>query len=104
MTRNRFSGEQIIADLKEQEVRIATAEVCCRRAILSAKFGKGKFKYCSLELLDARHLRNLAQENERLQKHLAARCSTDQIGAGAIIAQRSGLSRSAQYRLGRRMH
>jgi putative transposase len=40
MKRSRFSEEQIIAILKEQEAGIATAEVCRRHGISPATFYK----------------------------------------------------------------
>jgi len=40
MKRSRFSEEQIIAVLKEQEAGIPTAEVCRRHGISSATFYK----------------------------------------------------------------
>ena len=40
MKRSRFSEEQIIAVLKEQEAGMPTAEVCRRHGITSATFYK----------------------------------------------------------------
>ena len=40
MKRSRFSEEQIIAVLKEQEAGMPTAEVCRRYSISSASFYK----------------------------------------------------------------
>jgi putative transposase len=57
--------------LKEQEAGMATAEVCRRHGISSATFYKWKSKYGGLEVSDARRLRQLEQENERLKKLLA---------------------------------
>ena len=63
--------KQIIAVLKEQEAGMATADVCRRHGISSATFYKWKSKYGGLEVSDARRLRQLEQENERLKKLLA---------------------------------
>ena len=71
MKRSRFSEEQIIAVLKEQEAGMATADVCRRHGISSATFYKWKSKYGGLEVSDARRLRQLEQENARLKKLLA---------------------------------
>ncbi len=71
MKRSRFSEEQIIAVLKEQEAGMPTADVCRRHGISSATFYKWKSKYGGLEVSDARRLRQLEQENERLKKLLA---------------------------------
>jgi putative transposase len=71
MKRSRFSEEQIIAVLKEQEAGMPTAEVCRRHGISSATFYKWKSKFGGLEVSDARRLRTLEQENARLKKLLA---------------------------------
>jgi len=71
MKRSRFSEEQIIAVLKEQEAGMLTADVCRRHGISSATFYKWKSKYGGLEVYDARRLRQLEQENARLKKLLA---------------------------------
>ena len=70
MRRSRFSEEQIIAILKEQEAGMPTAEVCRRHGISSATFYKWKSKFGGLEVSDARRLRTLEQENSRLKKLL----------------------------------
>jgi RHS repeat-associated protein len=54
MKRSRFSEEQIIAVLKEQEAGMPTADVCRRHGISSATFYKWKSKYGGLEVSDAR--------------------------------------------------
>ena len=71
MKRSRFSEEQIIAVLKEQEAGMPTAEVCRHHGISSATFYKWKSKFGGLEVSDARRLRTLEQENSRLKKLLA---------------------------------
>jgi putative transposase len=71
MKRSRFSEEQIIAILKEQEAGMATAEVCRRHGISSPTFYKWKSKYGGLEVSEARRLRALEDENARLKKLLA---------------------------------
>jgi len=71
MKRSRFSEEQIIAILKEQESGMATVEVCRRHGISSATFYKWKAKFGGLEVSEARRLRALEDENARLKKMLA---------------------------------
>ena len=68
---SRFSEEQIIAVLKEQESGMPTADVCRRHGISSATFYKWKSKYGGLEVSDGRRLRQLEQEKGRLKKLLA---------------------------------
>lgn len=71
MKRSRFSDEQIISVLKEQEAGMATADVCRRHGISSATFYKWKAKYGGLKVSDARRLRSLEEENARLKRLLA---------------------------------
>jgi putative transposase len=71
MKRSRFSDEQVIGILKEQEAGSATADVCRRHGISSATFYKWKAKFGGLEVSDARRLKALEEENVRLKRLLA---------------------------------
>ena len=71
MKRNRFSEEQIIAILKEQEAGVPTAEVCRRHGVSSATFYKWKAKFGGLEVSEAKRLRQLEDENAKLKRLLA---------------------------------
>jgi putative transposase len=71
MKRSRFSEEQIIGILREQEAGAATADVCRRHGVSTATFYKWKAKYGGLEVSDARRLKALEDENRRLKKLLA---------------------------------
>jgi putative transposase len=71
MRPSRFSEEQIIGILREQEAGAATAEVCRKYGISSATFYKWKAKYGGLEVSDARRLKALETENAKLKKLLA---------------------------------
>ena len=71
MKRSRFSEEQIIAILKEQEAGSATADVCRRHGVSSATFYKWKAKFGGLEVSEAKRLRQLEDENAKLKKLLA---------------------------------
>ena len=71
MKRSRFSEEQIIAVLREQEAGVSTAEVCRKHGISSATFYAWKAKYGGLAPSDASRLKGLEDENGRLKKLLA---------------------------------
>ena len=71
MKRSRFSEEQSIGILKEQEAGMATADVCRKHGVSSATFYKWKARYGGLEVSDARRLKALEDENAKLKKLLA---------------------------------
>ena len=70
MGRSRFSEEQIIRILRQQEYVVSTAVVCREHGINSATFYKRKVKFGGLEVPDARRLRALEDENAKLKKLL----------------------------------
>ena len=71
MKRSRFTEEQIIGILREQEAGVATAEVCRRHGVSSATFYKWKAKFGGLDVSEARRLKSLEDENSRLKRMLA---------------------------------
>ena len=71
MKPSRFSEEQIIAILREQEVGARTADLCRRHGISSATFYKWKGKYGGLAVSEARRLKALEDENSKLKRLLA---------------------------------
>ena len=71
MKKSRFTDEQIIGMLKEQESGLPTAEVCRKHGISSASFYKYKAKFGGLDVSDARKLKALEDENAKLKKLLA---------------------------------
>ena len=71
MRRSRFTEEQIIAILAEQERGMKTAEVWRTHGISPNTFHKWKSKYGGLDISDARKLKSLETENARLKRLLA---------------------------------
>jgi putative transposase len=71
MRKSRFSEEQVIAILREQEAGHPTVDVCRRHGISDATFYKWKSKYGGLEVSEAKRLKMLEDENRKLKKLLA---------------------------------
>ena len=71
MKRSRFTEEQIVAILKDQEAGQRTADVCRRHGISEGTFYKWEAKFGGLDVSDARRLKALEDENAKLKKLLA---------------------------------
>ena len=71
MRKSRFTEEQIIAILAEQERGSPTAEVCRRHGVSPGTFYKWKAKFGGMGVSDARRLKTLEQENAKLKRLLA---------------------------------
>ncbi|MGA0777361.1 MAG: transposase, partial [Gemmobacter sp.] len=59
MKQSRFTEEQIIAILREQESGAKTADVCRRHGVSSATFYAWKAKFGGMEPSEARRLKAL---------------------------------------------
>ena len=71
MKRSRYTEEQIIGILKEQEAGVPVAELCRKHGMSDATFYNWKSKYGGLEVSEARRLRSLEAENAKLKRLLA---------------------------------
>lgn len=71
MKRSKFTDEQIIGILREQEAGAKTAELCRRHGISSATFYAWKAKFGGMDVSDAKWLKALEHENARLKRLLA---------------------------------
>lgn len=71
MRRSRFSEEQIVGLLKQNEAGVSAAQICRDQGISEATFYKWKSKYGGLEVSEAKRLRQLEEENSKLKRLLA---------------------------------
>ena len=71
MKRIRFSEEQMIGVLKEQDSGAKVDEICRRHGISSATFYAWRKKFGGMEISDARRLRALKAENAKLKRIVA---------------------------------
>lgn len=69
--KNRFSEEQIISFIHEQEAGIPVKELCRKHGFAPATFYKWKAKYGGMDVNEAKRLKTLEQENSQLKKLLA---------------------------------
>ena len=71
MKRSRFTEEQIIGILREQEAGIPVADLCRKHGLSSPTFYKWKAKFGGMDVSEARRLKALEDENAKLKRMLA---------------------------------
>jgi putative transposase len=71
MRHGRFSEEQIIGILKQNEAGAPVTQLCRDHGIGESTFYKWKSKYGGLEVSEAKRLRALEEENSKLKRLLA---------------------------------
>lgn len=69
--KRRYSEEQIIKAIKGHEVGIKVEDICRDLGISNGTFYNWRSKYAGLEVNEAKHLRELKSENNKLKKLLA---------------------------------
>jgi putative transposase len=71
MKAKRFTEEQIIAVLREAEAGAKTKDLCRKHGISEPTFYNWKAKYGGMTVSDARRLKDLESENNKLKRLLA---------------------------------
>lgn len=69
--KKRFTEEQIIGFLKEADAGLPVAELCRKHGFSDASYYKWKAKFGGMEVSDAKRLKTLEDENNRLKRLLA---------------------------------
>jgi putative transposase len=69
--KKRYTDEQIIKAIKEHEARAKVDDICRDLGILNGTFYNGRSKFAGLEVNEAKRLRELETENNKLKRLLA---------------------------------
>jgi putative transposase len=71
MRKSRFSEEQVLSILKEQDTGVKVSEICRKHGLTEATFHNWKSKYGGMGTEELTRLRLLEQENSRLKRAVA---------------------------------
>jgi len=68
MRKRRYTEEQIIKVLREQESGVKVTELCREHGISEQTFYRWRSKYGGMSVSEARRLKALEEENQRLKQ------------------------------------
>lgn len=71
MKKSRFNEELIIGVLKEADAGMKVADLCRKHGISDATFYNWRSRYGGMDVSEARRLRQLEEENQRLKRLVA---------------------------------
>jgi len=71
MKQQRFSEEQIIGILKQNEAGVPATQLCREHGIDESTFYKWKAKFGGMSVSEAKRLKQLEEENARLKRIVA---------------------------------
>lgn len=84
--KGRFSEEQIIGLLKQQEAGVTVAQLCRDNNVSQATFYKWKAKFGGMNVSEAKRLKQLEDENAKL-KRLVADLSLENVAIKDLLSK-----------------
>ncbi|RYF39017.1 MAG: transposase [Cytophagaceae bacterium] len=84
--KGRFSEEQIIGLLKQQEAGATVAQLCRDHNVSQGTFYKWKAKFGGMNVSEAKRLKQLEEENAKL-KRLVADLSLDNVALKDLLSK-----------------
>jgi len=84
--KGRFSEEQIIGLLKQQEAGVTVVQLCRDHNVSQATFYKWKAKFGGMNVSEAKRLRQLEDENAKL-KRIVADLSLDLVAVKDLLSK-----------------
>ena len=84
--KGRFSEEQIIGLLKQQEAGVTVVQLCRDHNVSQATFYKWKAKFGGMNVSEAKRLKQLEDENAKL-KRIVADLSLDLVAVKDLLSK-----------------